>query len=648
MKKFFNTNLWKVNKADSNAKSTQYSKDEIVESLRKPRIPNPFREPLYPAGDVGYESIDVGDLLVYNEDVISRIRLLASTDEETFERLYLSPIRNLATFIHALPATQSDFYSGAGGLFRLSLELAFFAGQSAGSKTFQPEEAVQVRRIREPKWKYATFLLGLCVETYRVVGDYVVTTEGGQVWQPLSQNLHTFLTEQKADRYFVKFPLAQSKSTVHGLRSKAISSYLANRILNKSALVFAFDDHAPISRDFFATLGGVLSAADKVLMREIVISMESKLIDKDRANNPSRYGSPQSGTHLEPYLIDGIRHLIRTGTWKTNKQGGFALFSQQGLFIDWTKAAKSLVNHCERQGVPGVPVSPDTLAEMLVRSGFFASLKDGGIYVEITHPETAEIIQSVMVSDPLSVFDKDSEPVALGPVMTEIQLSQINAKRFTPSNSGPGAAKASIEEDDDEEESEDGCSPKIRQDSRQPDLFGDSSADLPNITDPTPRPKPIPPSIEQPASDPGEPTESGKDEDPIDSNLDQPQGSVEELSKSLHKDASIQADIEQVCETYGFTSLVKTLASSFNSGKSMKGQFMTDNGLFIAMDCFEQRGFAAQFDQFIEMLENLGADYRDPSKASRLQVRQDSAGVTYRGCIVAPDFAQKLGFRIGG
>jgi hypothetical protein len=44
-------------------------------------------------------------------------------------------------------------------------------------------------------------------------------------------------------------------------------------------------------------------------------SVKYKLIERDEAGDPSRYGKPLAGMHLDPWLIDAMRHLVEKKRW---------------------------------------------------------------------------------------------------------------------------------------------------------------------------------------------------------------------------------------------------------------------------------------------------------------------------------------------
>ena len=133
----------------------------------------------YPSADPGVRTRSVEDILAAHEDLVSRIKLCYGADRANFEADLLSPIRNYAAFVNLLPATPDNFFCEIGGLFRLGLEVAFYALQGTDAHIVAGRATISTRRQLEPRWRHATFIAGLCSELHRTLSQVVVTDEHG-------------------------------------------------------------------------------------------------------------------------------------------------------------------------------------------------------------------------------------------------------------------------------------------------------------------------------------------------------------------------------------------------------------------------------------------------------------------------------------
>ena len=124
----------------------------------------------------------VDEILAAHEDLISRIKLCYGADRESFEADLLVPIRNYAAYVNLLPATADNFFCAAGGLFRLGLEVAFFALQGTDAHIVSGRSTISTRRQLEPRWRQATFIAGLCCELHRALSHVIVTDDRGEEW----------------------------------------------------------------------------------------------------------------------------------------------------------------------------------------------------------------------------------------------------------------------------------------------------------------------------------------------------------------------------------------------------------------------------------------------------------------------------------
>src|ERR1035437_4141521 len=135
-----------------------------------PRRPTPTPgTPMYPAADFGIGYAPVDDVIATQYALIKRLKLLAAMPEDEFDRFYMCIIRNLAVHINHLPASEHGTHNGAGGLFRLALEIGFYSLQASEARLFAARSGLEERRQLEPRWKYATFLAGICCELHRPI-----------------------------------------------------------------------------------------------------------------------------------------------------------------------------------------------------------------------------------------------------------------------------------------------------------------------------------------------------------------------------------------------------------------------------------------------------------------------------------------------
>ena len=138
--------------------------DRRLVGLAAGRVDPAIEASAYPSVDPGIAVRSVEEMLAAHADLVARVKLCYGADRSTFEHDLLVPIRNFAAYVNLLPATADNFFCEQGGLFRLGLEVAFFALQGTDGHIVSGRSTITTRRLLEPRWRHATFLAGLCSE----------------------------------------------------------------------------------------------------------------------------------------------------------------------------------------------------------------------------------------------------------------------------------------------------------------------------------------------------------------------------------------------------------------------------------------------------------------------------------------------------
>lgn len=363
--------------------------------LPPPRRAVPPGVPVYPPVDQGIIVADPLDIVETQADLIRRIRLLAGTQDADFEIRFLSVIRRLATYIQLLPASESDTHHGPGGLFRLCLELGFFAAQAAEAVVFAGRSGSEDRRREEPRWRYAAFLAGLNCELHRAVTHMTVVDVEGRVWPAFNEPITDWLNAGKSDRYFVRW--------TEGVSSAATTGLLINRITASDNLQYLQDGSPRIVPTLMDTIAGV-RGHEKSALADLVDRIREKVVHRDKAVSPTNYGKLTVGSHLEPHLLDAMRQLVSTGKWTINEHKSRLWYAKNGLFLIWRLGAKEMLEVLSKASVSGIPQDTQTLLEILLTAKVFTADKDGSPYWMIMPPGSTTELVAVKLATPMTLF----------------------------------------------------------------------------------------------------------------------------------------------------------------------------------------------------------------------------------------------------
>lgn len=368
--------------------------------------------PVYPPVDAGIEACDAETLIDSQRDLIHRLRLSAGLPPEEFNRLYTPVIEALAKEVGLLPASESGGHCGAGGLFRLALEVGFFALQASEAAIFAARAGVEHRRVLEPRWRYATWLAGTCCELYRPVTDMIVTSEDGEHWPTFSYTLIDWLNETSTSKYFVRWV---EKSPMKSRPGRGAAATLSQRIIPAHALQYLHEGSNEIAPTMLDVITGSVIHGAISPMGKIIDAVREKVAARDAATRPQTYGRLTVGQHVEPHLLDAMRQLVSNGTWRVNEKKSRIWFGDEGLFLVWTTAAKEVLETLRQQGVAGIPRDQQTLLEILIDAQVFEPHRDGGPYWTIYSPLTGAELATVKFRDPLAILGSQlDEPASAG------------------------------------------------------------------------------------------------------------------------------------------------------------------------------------------------------------------------------------------
>lgn len=362
----------------------------------------------YASSDPGFPALPVEELLSNQSALLARIKLCHGSDRDDFDATVMPLIRRYADFVHLLPATADNYFSNPGGLFHLGMETGFFALQGTDGHIFSGRSTISARRQLEPRWRLATFIAGLCCETHRVVSHMLVTAPGGDVWSAYLTPLARWLQDQAADRYFLRW-------RAQALDARGLGLFALPHVVPPSVLQYLSEDNTVIVPHLLASVSGLSTYRDRNVLDDLVRRSLALVIDRNLTANADRYGMPQYGSHLERYLVDGLRHLASDHDgWRPNRDRSRVWIGEDGLFLTWPSAAEDLQKLLDDAQLPGIPKSPGTMIEVMLTAGVFESPDSGGQTWTIRPPGTKRPLEVAKLSSMAILYPGiDQAPAAL-------------------------------------------------------------------------------------------------------------------------------------------------------------------------------------------------------------------------------------------
>lgn len=348
--------------------------------------------PRYPPFARGFPVVPPERLLEDQRDILAKIeRALGMTDSD-YERLVKPVLYKFAEYVHLLPASEHHHHRGAGGLLRHSLEVAFFATRSSEGVIFEQDNTPGGITQGEPRWRMAAFLSGLLHDSGKPITDLsVVDKDGHHEWDIFTKKtLYQWAQENKIDRYFLRWERNRHK------RHERMATYAIGKLMSDEMIAYLRSGGKEINQALMDAVTGlsVSTPLSKLMLRADSASVEMDL----REQYIDRVDKNAVGVAVERYLVSAMRALIASGEWKANEPGSLIWIGEDAAYVNWRKAASDVTRRLQKDNVPGIPQSPDTLAEILLDRGLAIgqpianAAHDTGSASEVVDEHTGEVL----------------------------------------------------------------------------------------------------------------------------------------------------------------------------------------------------------------------------------------------------------------
>lgn len=616
--------------------------------------------PRYPPFDRGLPVVSPDDLIETQRELIDRIERTAGLTPSEFRERLLPVIHNLARYIHLLPATNTSHHRGAGGLFRMALEIGLYSLQIANSTIFASRGTIsnEAKFRLHPKWVYATFIAALCSDIYRPIVNMVVLDDAGEKWPQLMMPLYDWIRSKDKDRYFIVWNVQDEVDAVGW--SQTSSAYLLNAVIPMSSLQYLNDDNTEIVATMTACVTGATQPGITNQLRLIVSSVRNKVIERDIRSNSERYGTYTVGSHLEPHLIDAMRRLVRKKSWEVNVKGARVWYSSEGLFVIWQPAAREIISLLTEDNQAGIPKDGDTLADIMLTSGIAQRNEDDGRYWDICVPSTMQIFQAVKINRNEVLFTDTSE---LTPISESLFAGiaeegggnvsiKVSVKSAENSNAKAGVqaapSKLPIRK----------VEPAPKPPSDKPAVSATETspaADTPNAISPSETvTKPSSPVLITTKTEDADGAKESMPKAKVATTSQVPTAS-EDTGKGksivppppnalLEEERAKQAEKLFDSLPSDVSDFLRAIVEDQQDGSSSGPVFPVDGGVAISTMELESHG-QANFMKLITALSNKNWLWSDPEKPMRKMHDAEFEGQKYKSVIIKHEVAQMLGFK---
>ncbi len=356
-----------------------------------------------PGFPLGIPVIPVELLIERNKEMINQIilarGLAGAHNKDEVEKKVMSPIRHLAEMTHLLPASEKNHFKLIGGLFAFCLEVSLFSIRYA-ERRILTRSTPEIRKEEESLWAHAAFLNGLFCEAIAALSKISVYAEDvGIEWRPGGELLYEWLVNNKLDRYHIRWNETEDRSTIYIMMGKAIQKEQSD--------IFAAGEKA-IYKTLYAALQDQKDHSNP--LANIFDTVRYKIMERDEWSHADRYGKPLAGMHLEPWLIDAMRHLVQKKRWTPNDENGRIWHGKDGVFLVWPLAGNDMQQELRVNECPFIPNTNEILADILLEAGVIKKNKFDGYLYEISVPvvdsKEKKSLESIKLARPEILFVK--------------------------------------------------------------------------------------------------------------------------------------------------------------------------------------------------------------------------------------------------
>lgn len=333
----------------------------------------PMRESPIPCAGINY-------VLRTQAELIQKIKVAVPLNEPDKDRFLFPVIRNIAAYVHLLPASNNYHHKGRGGLLRHSLEVGLYTVNMGRMHIFDQKADPEAKYRNKGRWFLACFIAGALHDIGKVLVSLTVCGQDGTpVWHPASSSLHDWIKENHLTRYYLTWRSASVDYSQH----ESAGAILFAQIVPQLTRQFLEEaNSATLMNELYDALGGVKRKG--ALLTNLVTKADQLSTSRDlKLQNAASLVSNGVDMPIANVLLDVIVSLVEDGSWRINEYKSGCLPSalwetSAGTFIVWESAVQSVVNRLNQRNIQGIPRDSMIIAEKLSESGICRFAENAG------------------------------------------------------------------------------------------------------------------------------------------------------------------------------------------------------------------------------------------------------------------------------
>ena len=302
----------------------------------------------------------LASLLAPHRELLSRIPELLDAEEPAIEAGVEATVLSLAAWLQLLPASRAHHHAEAGGLLRHSLEVGVDSLCRARNWVGDLTLPSQRRAQQELCFRLAALLGGLCHDLGKPLSDIKVTDPSGLlVWNPFKSSLSEWALGAQIDYYYWHWQRHRAN------RHRLMTPLKIGAVIDPRLWIVLRREGPGLESDLLEALleESRSSALAALIKTSDQVSTERDLKDPRRPLDGLFTRTPAG------LLLEGMRAAIREGLWEANRPGQVLWHFADGLYLAWPSAQDTLAERILADGLSGIPLESDLLADFLEDQG---------------------------------------------------------------------------------------------------------------------------------------------------------------------------------------------------------------------------------------------------------------------------------------
>jgi hypothetical protein len=300
----------------------------------------------------------VDTLMASQSELVDKVLRVSAFNHDSV-RLTEAVLRQYAAYVHLLPASEAAHFAGVGGLFRLGLEMAYYAARGTHSTIFNNGSAIE-RQQAEPRWRLATLIAALLHGVPGTLGAMTVDCNSHS-WQPAAGPLLTWLQQQPVSEYRVHW-----RPPLHQANGAALMGFVLPHIVSEEIVQQLTEDPRCFAA-LLETLSGTPVDPAKNPIYKIVSVVHDQLVDKDLRQREVYIQRPQVGVRPELDVLESMRNLIEDKSWLVNTINQRLWFHDGKLYLV-SNGLSELRGRMKALGKLDVPGDDTAVMELMQRT----------------------------------------------------------------------------------------------------------------------------------------------------------------------------------------------------------------------------------------------------------------------------------------